>query len=199
MSQKVLGLHETDDNDNDVDRVHIVNSKTIYLPNTSIFATKFKNLKNFWVSRSQLKFIERSKLRNLENITVLCLNNNNIEEIPGDSFQDLKSLEVLWLHNNKIIELNEDLLSSLEKLAVIDARNNLIKHLPQKLFVKNANLKVVNFEYNFIQNIDVDFTLLKNIKWVVVSHNECIDVAYCKALDCLKSVKQLQDAIEDSC
>lgn len=162
-------------------------------------AKKFPNSKNLWVSKSKLKFVERAKLQSWTNLTILCLNENEIEEFADDTFVDLVNLETLWIYSNKITDLSEILFRSLPELKIFDARNNLLKYLPPKLFSHNPNLKVVNFSFNSLKKIDIDFSDFKSIKWIVFDNNDCIKVSYCKIFDCLKSLKQLQEVIDKDC
>ncbi|KAG5668073.1 hypothetical protein PVAND_016028 [Polypedilum vanderplanki] len=195
----IIGLHGDGDNDEDVNRIHILRSKITFLPDMTKLSQKFVNFKNLWVQKSELKFVERFKLQSLVNLTILSLSENLIEEIPEDSFDDLINLEILWLNSNRIMKLNENLLANLPNLKVFDARNNLIKILPEKFFENNKKLKTVNFEFNSLKKIDVDFNSMKSLKWVVLNKNECIDLSYCKNFDCLKAIKNLQEAIDVSC
>jgi Leucine-rich repeat (LRR) protein len=176
-----------------------VRSNVTYLPDTSMISSKFENLKNFWVQKSGLRFVERSKLKPMKKLTTLCLSENEIEEIPGDSLDDLVNLEILWLNSNKIVKLEENLLENLTNLKVFDARNNLIKFLPSKLFESNKKLKTINLEFNSLKKIEVKFDGMKSLKWVVLGKNSCIDLSYCKNFDCLKAMKNLQEAVDGGC
>lgn len=199
FNENIFGIHGDDDTDFDVERIHVVQSKITFLPDTSVIGSKFKNLKNFWVENSKLKFINRNSLKALSNLTILSFSLNEIEEIPEDSFVDLIQLEYLWIHNNKIVKLEENLFQSLKKLKVIDMRNNFIETLPEKIFAKNQKLKTINFENNSLKSIKADLTNHKRLKWFVLKRNKCIDVSYCKAYDCLKSLTQLIEVIKESC
>lgn len=162
-------------------------------------ATKFPNSQNLWVSKSNLKFVARNKLQPWKNLTILCFNENEIEEFADDTFVDLVNLETLWIYSNKISDLSEILFRSLTKLRIFDARNNLLRYLPPNLFSHNPNLKVVNFSFNSLKKIDIDFSEFKSVKWIVFDNNECIKASYCKIFDCLKSLKQLQGVIDKDC
>lgn len=151
------------------------------------------------MQKSGLKIIEREKLKFLSNLTILSFSENEIEEIPENTFNDLVNLENLWLNSNKIKFLNENLLQNLINLKVFDARNNLIEILPTNFFQNNQKLKTINFEFNNLKRIDVKFNLIISIKWIVLAKNDCIDLNYCKNFDCLKSVENLQETVEFSC
>ncbi|MFX0067132.1 MAG: leucine-rich repeat domain-containing protein, partial [Candidatus Hermodarchaeota archaeon] len=78
---------------------------------------------------------------NLENLTRLYLQYNQIEELPR-SFYTLSNLQIVNLANNKLKFLPEDM-SQLENLTTLEIQVNELTAIPDS-FEDLTNLKVLN-------------------------------------------------------
>jgi Leucine rich repeat len=87
------------------------NVHTHFLPIKT--AEKFPNLISY-----SANFILLNKLQRL------AINNNQIENIDGDTFEDLIELKFLFLDNNKIATFNGIVLENLPNLKVVDLEKN---------------------------------------------------------------------------
>lgn len=104
--------------------------------------TSFPNLEAYDFEYCSLESISRHAFKNLRKLKVLWLNNNELEQIPSDSFEDLTALEWLYLRkkilfffliwhkfwfrldSNKIKFLNDQLFDNLIKLSSVQLEAN---------------------------------------------------------------------------
>lgn len=146
--------------------------------------------------KTPLKYIKRTDFNALApRLNTLALDNNEIEEIPFDTFHDLVGLKMLSLRYNKLKALEPQLLLNLIKLQIFSAKfnkiekidenffknsknlevfsisNNKIMEVPETLFANNKNLWAVNFTANSIENIPIDFRSFSNLAVVDIRDN----------------------------
>jgi Leucine-rich repeat (LRR) protein len=134
----------------------------------------FSTLKELWIQSQSIKFVERSDFAGLRQLENLDLQANQIEFLPEDVFWDLPNLESLSLAANKIKKLPQSIFKNLRKLKQISLFRNKINHLPENLFANNFEIKIVFAENIPLQTIDVDFTALKNLRWLDLLNANCI-------------------------
>jgi Leucine-rich repeat (LRR) protein len=149
-----------------------------FAPSTRIFSGVgeiFINLKELSITRQSIKFVERYDFVGLTQLEGLYLYENQIEFLPEDVFWDLPNLEELWLQSNKIKKLPENIFKNLKKLKRIDMFGNKIEHFPENLFANNMEIEFISAYNNPLKTIDVDFTALKNLRWLGLSNANCID------------------------
>jgi hypothetical protein len=143
-----------------------------------------------------LKYIKRSDFTALApRLNALGLDNNEIEEIPFDTFHDLvglillnlrynklKALEPKLLLNsiklkifsakfNKIEKIDENFLKNSKNLEIFSISNNKLVEVPENLFSTNDNLWAVNFTANSIENIPIDFKSFTSLAVVDIREN----------------------------
>jgi Leucine-rich repeat (LRR) protein len=139
----------------------------------------FPKFDAFIVSNSSLEIINRNSFRNLSQIFVLALNQNNIVAIPEDTFKDLIQLRVLDLAFNKLKSVSSNLLAELRSLEFFIIISNQVEEIPIGFFRTNLKLDFVELSFNNLTAIDTtNFPLMKNLKNLNLKNNTCIDKFY---------------------
>lgn len=159
---------------------------------------KFTRVRDFRIWSSQLKFIERSKLKPFKKLRVLDFFNNLIEEIPEDAFDDLSQLEELIILKNRIKKLSQNLLKNLHNLKWFRAKENEIETLPANFFDGTQEIVEVQMSENNLKKVFVDFNSLRNVNVIDFNNNDCISKClghYCERI----SVNDMQKEIEAKC
>lgn len=160
----------------------------------------FRNLADFHVVESKLKFVQRKNFRGMTKLIWLNLNGNEIEEIPPDAFIDLKNLLELQIENNQIRELDSGLLLNLTNLEDFYASGNHLEHLPFGLFRSNLNLMKIQLRNNKLKHIDVDFSGFSRVIFVGLRYNTCInDVFTIEPEKETYDLQRLNKAIAENC
>lgn len=98
----------------------------------------FPNLRKLAARGLNIKLIERSNFKNMENLEILNIKQNLIEQLPPDCFEDLR----------KLVEIN-----------ISENRLNAIHAIHAKTFIHNPSLKLIDLSWNEIQP-----TELKNLR-----------------------------------
>lgn len=188
--------------DKNVRRVDIDSEHAVYLPNG--FGQLFKNLQEFFVWFSKLKYVERENFKDMNKLLRLDLAYNQVEDIPEDTFWDLTSLEGLWLQENKIKILQQNVFQTLENLKFFAAESNEIEELHPDLFHNNFRLEKIFLSGNKIKSIGVDFGKFPAINALDFTMNVCIDKEFnaqstwCSDIHCV-SKNELNEAIKENC
>jgi len=129
-------------------------------------------------------------IENLENLTELYLNDNEIDDISVLS--GLKNLKRLRFNNNKIT--NIDCLSNLTNLELIEFENNAISDIS---VLKNlTGLKYVNLNMNEINDIS-SLANLEEMEQLYLSGNSISDISPLKKMYKLKALELNQNKITD--
>lgn len=171
-------------------------------PDLTQVINTFPSLAGFGITFTGLRKIEREKLKNLSRLKFFLINDNEIEEIPPETFLDLKNLELIDICRNKIKQLEPMWLTSMPRLKVFKARTNKFQLVPAGMFQNNPQLEEILFDFNEIVRNDVDYTALKKLKLVAVLKNQCIDLEYCQDSTkpkCIRSLEQFNHIINGYC
>lgn len=131
-------------------------------------------------------------------LQALNLADNQIEDIPEDTFYDIPDLIDLFVEKNKIRKFPTYLLNHAAQFQRFMAQNNSIEAIEADFFKNNPILKIVNLENNKISKIRVDFRPFKNLKKLDLKNNTCIDTYY-NDWRKFKSVSLVQDDIDKQC
>jgi Leucine-rich repeat (LRR) protein len=110
-------------------------------------------------------------------------------------FENLENLEELYLNLCKIENLPEKIFYHLKKLKLIDLAGNQLTHLYRNLFLNNIELEQISLTDNKIKQIDIDFTLLSNVKSIDLTKNICVSSLYPK----VSSTQVFQDIVNNNC
>jgi Leucine-rich repeat (LRR) protein len=101
------------------------------------------------------------ELKELRNLKVLYLNENEITQIDSELFEGLVSLRELHLFGNKITEIPASI-SKLSNLQVLELTANPIKQLPENLF-KLTHLKTLALRSTEIHQLPDEIFQLVNL------------------------------------
>jgi hypothetical protein len=113
--------------------------------------------------------------RNLINLTVLSLAQNEIWNVTGDVFHHLKKLVYLNLRGNLISSLDEQVFSNLTSLQLLDLSSNRLSKLPDRLFSSQGSLRRLLLQENKLLTISVQLlTPLKSIKLLTLYENQLV-------------------------
>jgi len=173
----------------------ITNSTMTSIPQGLV--TAFPELKHIKIIGCSLPRIRRVTFSGMVMLRTLDLKGNNLTWTPRDALWDLYSLETISFANNYIETMHKDTFRELAKLRQIDARRNRIEVLHTDLFHKNVELREINFSWNELKYLEA--SVFKNnlqLEFIVLSHNHLQDIAV--DFTKLKSLKFL-DFRENKC
>ena len=93
---------------------------------------RIRTLQRLKLARNKVKSI--TGIEKLRKLTIVILDNNEIETLQRDFYNSLKRLELFHCANNRIKELSSDI-RNLRHLKDIDVSNNQLGTLPVELFL----------------------------------------------------------------
>lgn len=115
-----------------------------------------------------------SEILHLRRLTQLFLQNNKINELPGEVFSDLLSLKVVNLSDNAISYLPDGLFYNTREIREIYIQNNELETLPKRIFNRLEQLLVLDLSANKLRSDHIeDETFGGLIRLIVLdlSHN----------------------------
>lgn len=94
-------------------------------------------------------------------VTILCLNKNNVKDIPNNIFRNLRRLKILELEFNSINQLEVNSFYGLYELQKLSLKCNLLNssHFPHGLFDRMPHLKFLDLSGNRISYNTIDGSL----------------------------------------
>lgn len=131
------------------------------------------------------------------NLEGLRLTNQKLTFLSEDVFRDLEKLTSMDFDENQIEMLPENIFSTLLNLKTVGFNGNKMIHLDKDLFIKNQMLEEVHFNRNILMRIDVDFTQLPKIGEINLLGNICID-SFIKSSE-IKAVQEFQSIVQRNC
>lgn len=160
-------------------------------------------LRQLNLSRNNIEYVAGDAFVDLFSVEFLELSYNRIKFLAENTFSTLYALEGLYIDNNRIQLLYPRIFASLVNVYHINAQQNKIPALDVNIFEKATNLKQLLFAANKIERIprgllrnnykleevwfsvnnirfiDVNlFDHLRNLKFVNLRYNLCIDKEY---------------------
>src|SRR5690349_4993857 len=145
-----------------IEAVYIVDQQLPYL--LSGLGVLYLNLKSFRAERSHIKFIRSKNFIGMENLINLQLDNNEIEEIPSDTFSYLNKLEWLSLGSNKIRIFDPSTFNGLCNLKRLSFSRNLVTSLHDDIFQYNSKLETILGNDNQLTHFENAIKHLTNLK-----------------------------------
>ena len=110
---------------------------------------------------------------NIDQITELYLNDNQLQTLPADIFNDLNNLDSLYLHNNQLTTLPADIFNGLNNLDTLSLYNNQLTTLPAGIFNGLNNLDTLSLYSNQLTTLPADiFSGLNNLQHLYLSNNQ---------------------------
>lgn len=193
----VYGEHNASMTNDNVMVFSNVYTKTNFLPNG--LAKIFPHLERFYVASSRLKFISRKNFIGFKKLKTLDLRYNEIESIPDDAFLDLFNVEVLTISGNLIKKLPLNAFVSMMELKYFDASDNEIKEFDDEMLSQNSQLEEILLENNKIKRIQSNFAKFKDIGFIDLRDNDCIDSFYLRDPPDYPTIFEFQEGINSSC
>jgi Leucine-rich repeat (LRR) protein len=147
--------------------LYCYDEKIIEIPK-NIF--EFINLEYLEITNKQKheKLIISKEIGNLKNLIYLCLDNNNISDLPKE-IGNLTNLQKLYLRNNNLTELPKELFN-LINLEILYFDSNNIQIIPKDIG-KLKKLVYLTFRYNYISELPLEITNCINLKHINEEHN----------------------------
>lgn len=174
-----------------------------FQPSNRIFSglgQNFPNLKQLWVEKQSIEFLDRANFENLILLEKLILHNNPIKVIAEDTFYDMPKIRELSLENCKIEQLPANAFKNLKKLQVLYLGKNKLTHLQPGLFANNLDMSLLWINRNKINRIDVNFTKIPYLDELNLSKNVCINLSSCPRSWCtVASVQDIQNSVDRNC
>lgn len=158
---------------------------------------EFPNLNELDILGESIKFVKREDFANMTQLSVLTMHDLLIDFLPKDLLVDLTNLNQIAITFCAIEEVPEVFFVNQEKLEKLSLRSNRLKDLHARLFKSNPMLSVVDLEGNNLQKINVDFTRLPALRFIILYNNACLNRAYVR--EYTKSIKSFQHDIEIYC
>uniref|UniRef100_H3AX16 Leucine rich repeat containing 19 n=1 Tax=Latimeria chalumnae TaxID=7897 RepID=H3AX16_LATCH len=114
---------------------------------------------------------DRVALQELNNLHVLCLNNNNISVIPNDTFITLSQLQELNLANNSISKIEMNAFDGLSNLTILYLCHNKISNLDPGVFKFLKNLRALKLHNNNLKSLSFDSEMFPKLTTITLSGN----------------------------
>uniref|UniRef100_A0AC35U7D6 LRRCT domain-containing protein n=1 Tax=Rhabditophanes sp. KR3021 TaxID=114890 RepID=A0AC35U7D6_9BILA len=140
------------------------------------------------LNNNNIENIIRDQFKGFENITHLYLNNNNIHTIDEEAFKGLKNLQVLELSHNPITSWSPNALSRLSsQLAELNLANTGLFYFPK--ISSNVKVKKLNISSNNLKDLSsFNDNLLTKLVSLDVSDNNLQHLS-------VKSFSQMQSLL----
>lgn len=193
----IFGQHEEGLTNKDVLVLRNVFTRSPYLPQGIV--QHFPNLHHLYVPSSRVRFVTRKNFAGMASLATLDLRFNEIEFLPNDTFLDLFSLEILSLGGNFLRKLPSNAFSSLLNLRFLDVSDNELTLFDDEIFSTNIELEEILLNHNRIRAINSNFEKFKNIGFIDLRGNVCIDTLYLKDHPEFPLLFEFQEEINYNC
>ncbi|XP_045494286.1 chaoptin-like [Colias croceus] len=109
----------------------------------------------------------------MPSLTKILLSNNNILEVPIDSFHNSTKISILHLDKNCISNIHSESFSDLEQLVELRLDFNYLNQVPHSILMKNKNLATLRLDNNnFIELNNSTFKTLAELKEIRLNDNK---------------------------
>jgi hypothetical protein len=193
----VDGVHENNLVNGDVAVLRNVFSRTFYIPNG--IASIFPNLHHFYIPSSRILKVTRRNFAGMMDLHTLDLRFNELESLDNDVFLDLFNLEILSLSGNFIKKLPSNAFLNLHSLRYFDVSDNDIALFDDEILSTNLELEEVLLDHNRIKSVRANFERFRDIGFIDLRGNVCIDTLYLKDHPDYPLLFELQEEINYNC
>ena len=144
------------------------------------------NLEILYLTDNQIEEIGANLFLDLSKLKILSFYNNKLQRLEAYSFKGLDNLEEIRLYDNEIRAIEENAFSGLPKLKKLSLTKNALKRIEAFMFEGLYNLEVLFLCENQIEEIDLDsFRDLTSLKELWLHKNRIRDVD----IGCFKPLK----------
>ena len=125
-----------------------------------------------FLKRNNLNNVSSEILKKLTNLKTLEISNNNLGQIPINTFQDFNNLEKLILTGNKLKALSKDMFTGLDNLYLLDLSENQISDLTNNVFQKLSMIADIRLSQNNLTVLpNFVFSSIKTLRFLFLSNN----------------------------
>ncbi|XP_033329204.2 uncharacterized protein LOC117221946 [Megalopta genalis] len=158
----------------DLDSIDLSHNKIVSL-DVSIFRAN-QRLRSIDLSHNHIHYI-RGVFSKLPELKELFLAENNILEIPAETFAGSTSLSVVYLQQNAIRRIDARGLATLSQLAQLHLSGNYIENVPKDFLEPCENLSTLFLDGNNIRELEVDtFAKAKSLRELRLQDNQITEV-----------------------
>lgn len=163
---EIVGDHIEEKSNSDVQQFYVRNANLEYFPGG--LSDFFPNLESIRIKNSSLKYIFKSDLKGLSNLTFFAAVENKIETIGPRLFEENPFLTEIHLEKNLIEQISEDLLDYTEgTLSVVHLHNNeCIQNQPEHFNANEVKTLIIEkcslTKQDMIRNMEQQFEKLSN-------------------------------------
>lgn len=172
-------------------------TRSRYMPNG--IGNVFPNLRHLYVPSSRMRFLNRRNFVGMTELYTLDVRYNEIESLPNDVFLDLFNLEVLSISGNYLKRLPPTLFINLHSLRYLDVSDNEISVFDDEILSSNVELEEILLEHNRIKSIKANFERFKDVGFIDLRGNVCIDTLYLKDHPDYPLLFEFQEEINYNC
>jgi Leucine-rich repeat (LRR) protein len=171
------------------------NNQLVHCP-VGFIKTFHQSISILEYENSKMKFISKKCFADMENLKGLILSNNEIENIPEDTFWDVPKLTFLNMADNKIKVLPEKLLSKLTNLEHLVISGNEIEVLNENHLMNNPKLASLLMDNGSLTKIKVNFQAFENLESVNFTGNPCTNQIFEKNVT---DLQVFQQSLDETC
>ena len=132
-----------------------------------------ENVTYLVLENNQLSTLPAKVFSCCPDLKVLMLGENRLDNISPEAFANLTDLRALYLNDNSLEELPSSLFDSLTNLRDLDMSNNQITSLSPGIFDPLVQLKRLSLEGNKLTTLpDGIFNTCTNLETLILSNNE---------------------------
>lgn len=151
----------------------------------------FSNFPNFFSVHLNLSFVQHLSIRscapiptlssnyfqNFSQLSILNLQNNNLENLPDGIFEQQTQLKKLWLGENKFKSLRANIFKNLHSLQFLQLGSNQLTDLDYSAFSNLKNLVQLNLQTNSISSLPSNvFQSMTNLEFLDLSNNMIVNL-----------------------
>lgn len=193
----IFGQHEDGLTNNDVVALRNVFTRSPYLPQAII--QHFPHLQHLYVPSSRVQFVSRKNFAGMSGLVTLDLRFNEIEFFAADTFLDLFSLEILSLGGNFLKKIPSNVFSNMLNLRFLDLSDNELVLFDDEILSTNAEMEEILLNHNRIRAINSNFERFKDIGFIDLRGNLCIDTLYLRDHPEFPLLFEFQEEINYNC
>ncbi|XP_048838741.1 relaxin receptor 2a isoform X2 [Brienomyrus brachyistius] len=173
----------------------MVNTSLVQLPEAK-FCHHMPALSWLDFEGNRIQTFKFSVLLSCEELTVLCLRDNNISVLQENTFQPLRDLGELDLSSNQITELPSDIFRGLKSLQTLNISHNPLVRIHPGQFDPLVYLQSLSLEGIEIPDIQTRmFQSMKNLSHILYSHRYFKKFQYCSYAPHVRKCKPNSDGI----
>lgn len=193
----IFGQHESGLTNKNVQALRNIFTRSPHLPQDLI--KHFPNLLHLYVPSSRVQFVTRRNFVGMTNLVTLDLRFNEIEFLPNDTFLDLFSLEILSLGGNFLKKLPTNVFSNMLNLRFLDLSDNELLFMDDEMLSTNTELEEILLNHNRIRAINSNFEKFKDIGFIDLRGNICIDTLFLRDHPEFPLLFEFQEEINYNC